>query len=154
MRKRLSHTPRTADTPPIFALPVTIASSRPVPFLKSFPTLIRVLIGQRIAYRHDRIPLFKGSLICDHFDSSPCMNAEIIAAVRTDVVVLFYLIYKNSALAGIAFFQHSIRTSGFVSCLALADEFVIVRLKAYLSFIYLHSSDLVTSRKPISKMPF
>ena len=37
------------------------------------------------------------------------MNTEIITAMRTDIGILFHLIYKYSGLAGIAFLQHTIR---------------------------------------------
>ena len=46
---------------------------------------------------------------------------KIIATVRTDIMILFYLIYKNRCFAGIAFSHQVIRHFGRIFTLLTAD---------------------------------
>ena len=68
---------------------------------------------QRIGKFHLLIPLFKASLIQQHFHPAISMNPEVTAAFRTDIIIVCYVLHIDRLTAFITLLPESLRNVRF-----------------------------------------
>ena len=94
---------------------------KPCLFAESTKFFFIPFVLKGISFFHMGVPLHEAFSVCDHFDPPVGRYMKIISAVWTDIMILFYLIYKNRCFAGIAFTHQVIRHLRSVFMLLTAD---------------------------------